>query len=117
PSSTRRWPSLPKRRRTASARTAQLQGTGRKTADDVTVERADAGQARADHGAGEREVAGLGNRPEACRTRRRDGLFVPGRGARAARAPARRAARGRKSTRLDSSHVKISYAVFCLEEK
>src|SRR5215475_4150696 len=30
---------------------------------------------------------------------------------------ARRAARDRKSTRLNSSHVKISYAVFCLKKK
>src|SRR5690606_41204196 len=28
-----------------------------------------------------------------------------------------RAARDRKSTRLNSSHVKISYAVFCLKKK
>src|SRR3989442_12023014 len=30
---------------------------------------------------------------------------------------ARRAARDRKSTRLNSSHVRISYAVFCLKKK
>src|SRR5215475_15487008 len=35
----------------------------------------------------------------------------PGRGARARRR------RDRKSTRLNSSHVKISYAVFCLKKK
>src|SRR5690606_41225578 len=29
----------------------------------------------------------------------------------------RRAAQDRKSTRLNSSHVKISYAVFCLKKK
>src|SRR6266511_5764494 len=29
----------------------------------------------------------------------------------------RRAGRDRKSTRLNSSHVKISYAVFCLKKK
>src|SRR5438874_5651864 len=29
----------------------------------------------------------------------------------------RRAARDRKSTRLNSSHVEISYAVFCLKKK
>src|SRR5436309_14502845 len=28
-----------------------------------------------------------------------------------------RVGRGRKSTRLNSSHVKISYAVFCLKKK
>src|SRR5690606_40366374 len=31
--------------------------------------------------------------------------------------PSRRAAADRKSTRLNSSHVKISYAVFCLKKK
>src|SRR5690606_40094596 len=39
-------------------------------------------------------------------------------GARRRRAPPRRACpRDRKSTRLNSSHVKISYAVFCLKKK
>src|SRR5690606_40472293 len=33
------------------------------------------------------------------------------------RAQARRAPEDRKSTRLNSSHVKISYAVFCLKKK
>src|SRR5215475_7624027 len=33
------------------------------------------------------------------------------------RTPARRPAGDRKSTRLNSSHVKISYAVFCLKKK
>src|SRR5439155_10069793 len=37
----------------------------------------------------------------------------PGRGARAAAKPHR----DRKSTRLNSSHVAISYAVFCLKKK
>src|SRR5436305_12087846 len=36
---------------------------------------------------------------------------------RAARAAWPRAARDRKSTRLNSSHVRISYAVFCLKKK
>src|SRR5690606_41922724 len=40
----------------------------------------------------------------------------PGRGARSGR-PDRGAAVDRKSTRLNSSHVKISYAVFCLKKK
>src|SRR5207302_4740693 len=31
--------------------------------------------------------------------------------------PRRRSAEDRKSTRLNSSHVKISYAVFCLKKK
>src|SRR5437870_6462629 len=35
----------------------------------------------------------------------------------AARPHARRRARDRKSTRLNSSHVAISYAVFCLKKK
>src|SRR5690606_42050452 len=34
-----------------------------------------------------------------------------------AAAPAKGALRDRKSTRLNSSHVKISYAVFCLKKK
>src|SRR5258705_2445672 len=33
------------------------------------------------------------------------------------RAPARSTARDRKSTRLNSSHLGISYAVFCLKKK
>src|SRR5439155_2303624 len=33
------------------------------------------------------------------------------------RSPSRSAARDRKSTRLNSSHVAISYAVFCLKKK
>src|SRR5207249_11705261 len=35
----------------------------------------------------------------------------------AARAPGAKATRDRKSTRLNSSHVSISYAVFCLKKK
>src|SRR5438874_10652150 len=35
----------------------------------------------------------------------------------AASGPARRPRRDRKSTRLNSSHVEISYAVFCLKKK
>src|SRR5690554_7279691 len=38
-------------------------------------------------------------------------------GTHAARGPAARAAADRKSTRLNSSHVRISYAVFCLKKK
>src|SRR5215475_15653693 len=33
------------------------------------------------------------------------------------RSPGRRRPEDRKSTRLNSSHVKISYAVFCLKKK
>src|SRR5690606_20259048 len=40
-----------------------------------------------------------------------------GNGATAGRPPAPAAAQDRKSTRLNSSHVKISYAVFCLKKK
>src|SRR5207302_9436476 len=36
---------------------------------------------------------------------------------RASRRPAANPAQDRKSTRLNSSHVKISYAVFCLKKK
>src|SRR6266508_5556830 len=43
---------------------------------------------------------------------------APGRwGARADAAAARARLRDRKSTRLNSSHVAISYAVFCLKKK
>src|SRR5436305_7648446 len=38
-------------------------------------------------------------------------------GNQAPRRPAPLAARDRKSTRLNSSHVRISYAVFCLKKK
>src|SRR5690606_40789121 len=43
---------------------------------------------------------------------RRRGRSLPRR-----RAQVRTAAQDRKSTRLNSSHVKISYAVFCLKKK
>src|SRR5437870_8354668 len=39
------------------------------------------------------------------------------RGRRSARRPRRDRTRDRKSTRLNSSHVAISYAVFCLKKK
>src|SRR6267154_4967629 len=39
------------------------------------------------------------------------------RGPHAGECPDRRAARDRKSTRLNSSHPSISYAVFCLKKK
>src|SRR5690606_41215951 len=62
-------------------------------------------------------VARLGPRGAArARGASRDDAYPDGRCA-AARAPRARAAppvRDRKSTRLNSSHVKISYAVFCL---
>src|SRR5690606_41561885 len=56
--------------------------------------------ARAKHG--RRAVSGVA--PEARRARPNLWPFVPVR-------------RDRKSTRLNSSHVKISYAVFCLNKK
>src|SRR3989442_9847920 len=46
--------------------------------------------------------------------RRREGRFEHGRHA---EARAVRTASDRKSTRLNSSHVRISYAVFCLKKK
>src|SRR5699024_11439347 len=62
-------------------------------------------------------AAGL-RRTGTCRRRRRTGGALPegeGRGGRAARALG--ATADRKSTRLNSSHVSISYAVFCLKKK
>src|SRR5690606_40889544 len=65
-------------------------------------------------------------RPRGCRARRGSRTRAPcaPRATRRARgAPGRCAGRGsedrpdRKSTRLNSSHVKISYAVFCLKKK
>src|SRR5215469_17147029 len=51
-----------------------------------------------------RRLDGHPERPDAARRRRR--VLLP-------RAPER----DRKSTRLNSSHVEISYAVFCLKKK
>src|SRR5438874_13366028 len=48
------------------------------------------------------------------RAARRDVVPVP---AGAQGLPAERGSRDRKSTRLNSSHVEISYAVFCLKKK
>src|SRR5215469_17437625 len=42
---------------------------------------------------------------------------VPARSPTARRASCRETKRDRKSTRLNSSHVEISYAVFCLKKK
>src|SRR5690606_41560344 len=44
-------------------------------------------------------------------------LYLPGGLRHAARVHRSDARRDRKSTRLNSSHVKISYAVFCLKKK
>src|SRR5690606_42052101 len=51
--------------------------------------------------------------------RRGVGRRIPGRSHASlpARVVRRRSRRDRKSTRLNSSHVKISYAVFCLKKK
>src|SRR3712207_7667805 len=59
----------------------------------------------------------------ACRARRLDGrersrgAARPGRRAARRRVPRNRGAPDRKSTRLNSSHANISYAVFCLKKK
>src|SRR3989442_2490350 len=59
---------------------------------------------------------GVAMKAAVLETRGRDGLFL-----RDVAVPARRAGevllRDRKSTRLNSSHVRISYAVFCLKKK
>src|SRR5690625_6333112 len=47
----------------------------------------------------------------------RAGPVARRRGARRRRGPGRPGRRDRKSTRLNSSHVAISYAVFCLKKK
>src|SRR2546426_12721396 len=46
-----------------------------------------------------------------------DGRQPCGRSASASRPPTTRCCRDRKSTRLNSSHLVISYAVFCLKKK
>src|SRR2546430_4216610 len=48
---------------------------------------------------------------------RRDGGWGKGDGHRHDRGHGRRVRRDRKSTRLNSSHSQISYAVFCLKKK
>src|SRR5688572_32581167 len=65
------------------------------------------------------ESMAMGNRARVCRAVwravSRDGSLIPVAGAAAARRP--RALQDRKSTRLNSSHSQISYAVFCLKKK
>src|SRR5688572_33500743 len=51
------------------------------------------------------------------RARGRPARRAPRGGARRARGPDSSCARDRKSTRLNSSHSQISYAVFCLKKK
>src|SRR5690349_22561779 len=68
------------------------------------------------HEAAKAQVADLTAELEAARERERSAAAT----ARAATATAREAAReaaDRKSTRLNSSHVEISYAVYCLKKK
>src|SRR2546426_8164463 len=64
------------------------------------------------------DLAGHGERPrgrgDSARRRRRDREDLRGR---AAAAPRTVSCRDRKSTRLNSSHLVISYAVFCLKKK
>src|SRR5207249_7422139 len=82
------------------------------------------GAARAKRGKARRdaEAAHLRRRAHHGRARRHAAARLP-RQARARAGSARRAVRAggmerdRKSTRLNSSHVSISYAVFCLNEK
>src|SRR5690606_41803502 len=67
-------------------------------------------------------VARRRRRPEVTRRRRHPGATrrrPPRRhtGPRPCRHPSPRLPADRKSTRLNSSHVKISYAVFCLKKK
>src|SRR3712207_8812916 len=61
---------------------------------------------------GRRPLRGLGGHLQGGPRRSRRGLAVPGEGRRVV-------VRGadRKSTRLNSSHANISYAVFCLKKK
>src|SRR2546430_4047881 len=54
-------------------------------------------------------IYALVSRPRCCRLRRE--------GVRRGRPPRPRTPRDRKSTRLNSSHSQISYAVFCLKKK
>src|SRR5204863_9660135 len=65
-------------------------------------------------------LAKSGGRDRAARTRRsrRTAVGAPGRAVRAGQKArtARPGAPDRKSTRLNSSHVEISYAVFCLKK-
>src|SRR5438874_3651616 len=52
-----------------------------------------------------------------CRRRRRVGVAARAALGRGAPRQRRRCGADRKSTRLNSSHVEISYAVFCLKKK
>src|SRR3712207_7017812 len=69
----------------------------------------------------DRRVALPRPRPRAGRVRRRRRAGAAGRrggaGRAGARAAAKRRGEDRKSTRLNSSHANISYAVFCLKKK
>src|SRR5690625_7101592 len=69
------------------------------------------GSRRADAGVGRPEPAASGIRSGSAEPGRRSGT------ARRCTWPSRRRRTDRKSTRLNSSHVAISYAVFCLKKK
>src|SRR3712207_6871994 len=58
-----------------------------------------------------------GPRPPRARRRLRADRARPVRAAQGPRLPAAGRPRDRKSTRLNSSHANISYAVFCLKKK
>src|SRR5207302_2092072 len=62
-----------------------------------------------------RRRRGARGRQRPLRRRPHDG--VPAQARLGGRCIAQRGQRDRKSTRLNSSHVKISYAVFCLKKK
>src|SRR3712207_8938478 len=68
---------------------------------------------RAGGGEGERAPTGLGRQPRGGGHRRREGVAASGEPTDAQRM----SLRDRKSTRLNSSHANISYAVFCLKKK
>src|SRR5690606_39545288 len=76
------------------------------------------GRSRRGRGGGERRQRHLGRRVCAAGRGSAEGVRAPGgRAGVRGLAADRRPAADRKSTRLNSSHVKISYAVFCLKKK
>src|SRR5439155_10748385 len=71
------------------------------------------GKPRAKDQTGPRRLARKLEAPDSSKSHQADRLELPG----AAMSREWRAKRCRKSTRLNSSHVAISYAVFCLKKK
>src|SRR5256885_11201816 len=69
---------------------------------------------RPDHG--RRRLPARQSEPDRCRHRRRPDQYLPLRHL-SATADIGQAVVDRKSTRLNSSHLVISYAVFCLKKK